>query len=197
MNICGVEGCSRSVVSKGFCKMHYYRIRSNGGVMRRTKNDKNNIYIRDGAAVVEMYDMLGIKTSETTIDISDVEAVSKHKWYLGKRGYPSSRINKKLICLHKFLTGFSQTDHIDGNPLNNTRKNLRPSTQTQNIWNSNVKTGGTSRYKGVYLSSRSGKWCVQCKRKYYGQYEDELDAAIAYNIAATKTFGEYARLNDI
>ena len=72
--------------------------------MRRTKNDKNNIYIRDGAAVVEMYDMLGIKTSETTIDISDVEAVSKHKWYLGKRGYPSSRINKKLICLHKFLT---------------------------------------------------------------------------------------------
>lgn len=196
MRLCSIDGCETKHQAKGFCKKHYYRIKSNNGVFRRSKFDKNEIISTDGFAVMDLYDMFGKKKAETMIDINDAQAVSGHKWYLGKKGYPTSRINGSLICLHQFITGLDRTDHIDGNPLNNQRKNLRQATQQQNVWNQKA-TGGSSKYKGVYLNKTRGTWDVQCKRKYYGSYNDEVSAAMAYNRAAIATFGQYARLNKI
>lgn len=93
-------------------------------------------------------------------------------------------------------------DHINGNPLDNRRENLRLCTRAENNRAKHrVKSGKTSRYKGVYLMKKTGKWIagVRAHGKYkrLGSFENEADAARAYNEAAKQYYGEFAVLNVI
>lgn len=97
---------------------------------------------------------------------------------------------------------FLQIDHIDGNPLNNQKSNLRICTNTENNKNHRVdardSTLSNSKYKGVRLHD-CGKWValitVNNKTIYLGLFTKEVDAAISYNNAAIMHFGEFACLN--
>lgn len=51
----------------------------------------------------------------------------------------------------------------------------------------------TSRFKGV--SHRGCRWVAMLKRRYLGSFDTEVEAAMAYDSAASKEFGEFARLN--
>jgi hypothetical protein len=57
----------------------------------------------------------------------------------------------------------------------------------------------TSVYLGVYLDPRRGLWvasiCARRKKKYLGAYEDDKDAARAYDRAAATLHGDKAKLN--
>jgi hypothetical protein len=87
-------------------------------------------------------------------------------------------------------------DHIDGNPLNNTRDNLRLITRSQNAMNSYKKGhNASSTYKGV--TKRRNKWTAHLQGKYLGTFQSETDAANAYNLAAHAAFGDIAILNVI
>lgn len=107
----------------------------------------------------------------------------------------------KQIAMH---TIFMQTpkglcvDHIDGNGLNNRRSNLRVCNSKQNT-SSTRSRKGTSKYKGV--SKFGSKWRAYIapnrKQISLGYFSNQKDAAIAYNIAAEKYFGEFALLNDV
>lgn len=93
-------------------------------------------------------------------------------------------------------------DHINGNKLDNRKENLRICTSSQNLANSRKhKDGNTSQYKGVYFDKQSGRWrselTVMGARKRLGCFDNEKDAALAYNQAALFYFGEYSRLNEI
>ncbi len=92
-------------------------------------------------------------------------------------------------------TDGKQTDHINHNTLDNRRQNLREATPLEN--SRNKKQGkGKSRYKGV--SPVKGRWIAQIGiggQNYIGSYKTEIDAAKAYDAAAMKHFGEFARLN--
>jgi len=63
-----------------------------------------------------------------------------------------------------------------------------------------AKLGGTSRFKGVSWFERDKKWQVHIKYngkgKNLGRFSSEIEAATAYNTAATELFGEFARLNE-
>jgi hypothetical protein len=100
--------------------------------------------------------------------------------------------------MHKLLTGWPQTDHINGNGLDNRRCNLRPVTSQQNRANQR-KTRGTSQFKGVYLRRRERNWeaaiKVNRRRIYLGTFSSEVEAARAYDAAARHHFGEFAALN--
>lgn len=112
--------------------------------------------------------------------------------------------NHRLIFLyhHGYLPEF--LDHIDGDSLNNDISNLRVATQQENCRNKkkgksiNGKST-TSNFKGVTWDKQHQKWMsyifVGGKRKHLGRFVSEIDAAKAYNKAATKSFGEFARLN--
>jgi hypothetical protein len=120
-----------------------------------------------------------------------------HTYYAKRRMYlPSGQRGSQFM--HTLITGWLQTDHINGNGLDNRRCNLRSVTNQQNRANQR-KTRGTSRYKGVYWRHREHRWEVAIKvnrrKTYLGQFVGEEDAARAYDAAARQHFGPFAALN--
>ena len=94
------------------------------------------------------------------------------------------------------------TDHINGNTLDNRRENLRVCMPNQNVKNMQKSTRPlSSPYKGVSFHKQSGKWQAsiktEYKQKWLGNFENQLDAAKAYNLAAIAQHGEYAKVNEL
>lgn len=143
----------------------------------------------------------------TLIDDDDYKKSTKYEWGLSGRGYVSKSIKRNnkwhTLYLHHFLMGtFDEIDHIDRNPLNNQRSNLRIVTRSQNQMNKGKQKGKwSSIFKGVGWVKRKNRWssriCFNGKSIYLGSFKNEIDAAKAYNDRAKKLFGKYAYLNEV
>lgn len=158
-----------------------------------------------------------MKTIELTkgkaaiVDDKDFEWLSKLSWHAAKRKqtwYAATRIydtNRGHIAyMHRLLTGAQKgekVDHRDRNGLNNRRSNLRPCNSLQNCMNKGPLKNKRSRFKGVQFVNKLRKWCAEITvlghRKRLGVFVRQRDAAIAYNEAALKEFGEFAYLNPV
>ncbi|KKR03301.1 MAG: Pathogenesis-related transcriptional factor and ERF protein [Microgenomates group bacterium GW2011_GWC1_39_12] len=99
------------------------------------------------------------------VDDEDFAMLNKLKWHYSG-GYARSNISvqggrKRIISMHSIInctpSGFF-TDHIDRNTLNNTRKNLRTVTRSQNAFNINIPKNNTSGYIGVHWHKYAKKW---------------------------------------
>lgn len=131
---------------------------------------------------------------------SEAGALSKitpanHRWSIkldGKRYYRS----RLIWCMH-FNEWPDQIDHRDMNKLNDVVGNLRPCTDGQNKANVPRKATNTSGYKGVYLHKPTGLWRskIQVGKKTIslGYFRDPVSAHQAYETAARKHYGEFAR----
>lgn len=112
------------------------------------------------------------------------------------------------LWLHKVLVGAGvgqMVDHKDGNTLNDRRTNLRHCTAKQNARNARSRRG-VSRFRGVRLASPPSitrPWRAQIhftdqgrkQMKFLGNFATEEEAALAYDSAANRLFGEFARTN--
>jgi len=168
------------------------------------------------------------------VDDEDYDWLSEYKWCAHERGKEAKR--KRLrphttamtalridlgdgrtayqhIAMHRLIMDASPgeyVDHINGDPLDNRKENLRIVTNQQNSWNAvgaksiNGKPT-SSRFKGVFKKTCKTQcgdyeyWVARVKANgkditvYHGK--DETEAACMYDIAAKNYFGEYARLN--
>lgn len=143
------------------------------------------------------------------VDDEDFESVNQFKWYAqNKRGsfYAARKSSETAEIMHRFLLkppSGMVIDHIDGNSLNNQRKNLRIVTPRQNSLNRRKGKGATtSKFKGVNWDKFRKRWVAQIRvfkkhPKRIGVFLSEIEAALAYNEAAIKYHGEFARLNII
>lgn len=115
--------------------------------------------------------------------------------------FRKTQMSAKLIyCFHKGIWP-ETVDHIDRNPLNDKIENLRGATKHENSFNKSKSKSRiyTSKYLGVY--KRDNKWRsiigFNKKKINLGTFETQELAALAYNRAAVKYFGEFANLNII
>jgi hypothetical protein len=139
----------------------------------------------------------GKVVAHAQVDGQDVSDLMKFRWSLHNRGYAITGGGNSKVLMHRMILGLSnprgkgrgsgvyalQADHINGDKLDNRRANLRVVTNQENHQNRQGGNGRTSKYRGVSLHSRSGKWHAKAKtggKSYWGGYHDlELDAAVA------------------
>lgn len=144
-------------------------------------------------------------------DEADREIVMPLKWHVmasrpGGPLYASANVyvndKRTKAKMHRLVVKAPQgaiVDHINGDGLDNRRANLRLVTASQNLMNSRKPRRGNQRFKGVSFNKQAGRWCAYIKqdghKRYLGHFSSEEDAARAYDTAAAKQFGEFARLN--
>lgn len=139
------------------------------------------------------------------VDDGDFKYLNQFKWCLshrGNNGYAVRQKNRKKVLMQYVILPKReglQLDHINGNRVDNRKVNLRYCTKKQNSRNMLPRR----KYKGVYLKKdrlhTKKKYETQIRFNYkgihVGYFESEKDAALAYDNAARKYFGEFARLN--
>ena len=146
------------------------------------------------------------------VDEDDFRRANQFSWqaqkiqngWIVKRGiWDATTRNNRSQSLASFLlnlpTGI-RADHIDGNPFNNSRKNLRVCTKTENDRAFRRKAAGkSSRFRGVCWRSRQSRWTAQIESAgvyiHIGSFQKEEDAAHAYDAKAKELFGEFSHLN--
>lgn len=120
------------------------------------------------------------------INECDKSLFDSYKWWIDSRGYVLTDIqredgSKRTVGLHRLILCDPQgdVDHIDRQPLNNTRGNLRACTRSENCMNVPNRAGKTSKHRGV--SKSRGKWVVVIrlggKVQWIGTYKTEEEAA--------------------
>ena len=143
------------------------------------------------------------------VDDEEYPRLAKHKWCaypLGHGGhlYGGRKSNGSTVLMHREVMRArrgTEIDHINGDRLDNRQSNLRFATGTQNQANARLRSDSTSGFKGVTWNRRIGHWLAQLKidgrGMYLGSFADPHEAARAYDEAAVKHFGEFARTNQM
>ena len=137
------------------------------------------------------------------IDEQDAECVLSRSWFAnpapGGRFYAMRQEGGRTIYMHRTILcapAHLDVDHANGDGLDNRRSNIRLATRSQNGANRDAP-GSSGGFRGVYRERgryRARIW-VNDRAKHLGCFDDPVDAALAYDAAASFYFGDFARLN--
>lgn len=142
------------------------------------------------------------------VDEEDAELVSRHKWHPTRTNdqttfYARTKLSSgRRVYLHRFIMDAQEgqlVDHADRDGLRNTRTNLRLCNRHQNGANAKRRTDARCEYRGVSWHKQNKKWRAYIAgdggSRHLGMFTSAAEAARAYDIAASRKFGEFARLN--
>lgn len=146
------------------------------------------------------------------VDPEDHDRLSRYKWYVcmrdrtyyAIRGQWSPILRKRLtISMHREIIDVPEdlfADHINHNGWDNRKANLRPATAADNARNARYPKRTTSaKYRGVWYNTKRTRWrsviVVNGKSIHLGYFDNEIDAAKAYDRAARLYYGQFAILN--
>lgn len=171
---------------------------------------RNNEYIvtnNDSCLVIHSEKHGKIKV---LIDESDIDICRVHKWHYQKskeKDYIGTKIKidgkYKNIKLHRFLLEVNDpkdiVDHINGNPLDNRRDNLRITDNIGNSQNKKRRSDNTTGAVGVDFNKNANKWRAKIIYKgitiHLGYYKDKF-VAMANRIVAEELLFKEFRYNN-
>jgi len=162
--------------------------------MRKTK--QNNYRIEGDLAFLELTNFAGDTIAEAIISAVDLpRAISYGRWHLQKIKNKSGleyryvrcslgKDKKRALFLHRFVLRANAgilVDHINGNGLDNTRKNLRLASYSDNRQNINCPPKNKNGYRNV-TQKKSGSFEVSLQvngeRYFQGTYPTLEEAAL-------------------
>lgn len=163
----------------------------------RSTNSKENIYDLSGDYGICYFNNGG----SFIFDLEDYDKLKQYTWS-GRYGYASSTRNHAAIIAARLLLGVTNSklvvDHINGNPSDNRKSNLRVVTQAKNMQNRKTNVNNTSGVTGVSL--KNGHWTARImankKEIFLGMFGNKDDAVKARREAEEKYFGEMRRQNE-
>lgn len=184
--------------------MHYQRGRADGSITNLTPEQRMWETVDpsivppcpSGAKLIPLSD----KETFAIVDREDYEWLTRWCWWPQGDGYAYRHAYEKgkgyagSVLMHRLImdtpTGMD-TDHINRNPLDNRRSNLRVTDRTQNNFNSGLHTNNTSGHRGVSWDKRTRSWRVfiggSKTRVELGHFRNKNDA-IAARLAAEKRY---------
>jgi hypothetical protein len=143
----------------------------------------------------------------TIVDADGLRLLQAHRWTLMNKKtrcgrvymYLQANVCGETVLFHRLLTNAPPgvlVDHINGNGLDNRRKNLRHCSHAENMRNRRPSASSTLGIKGVGM--KNGKFYAQIKaggvRRYRGGFLTAEEAMGAYATMAAELHGEFARL---
>lgn len=155
-------------------------------------NDKKETFLNtpikrniNNNAVIELFSRDKNNIVETEVDDEDYYMLNQYKWNNFK-GRVIGTVDGKTVLLSRFImnyTGHDMVDHIDSNPLNNRKSNLRILTAAENAQNKSSLEGSSSKYVGVSYDKSRNKWFsfiqLNNKKEHIGRFNTEEEAARA------------------
>ncbi len=149
-----------------------------------------------------MGNMKKIKLSQgkvALVDDEDYERVNQYKWCYQRcvrpsgeyQGYAIKSLHPGQMRMHRFIIGAKkgeEVDHINGNKLDNRRKNLRIVSHNVNLHNIKVRKDSKTKTKGVTWIKRLKKYRayiqVNSKQYHLGYFKSKVTAARKYKRVA-------------
>lgn len=137
---------------------------------------------------------------EFYFDIEDYNKIKDYCWYeyIDHNNYHSIQANTKSktpVKMQWVICG-KRYDHIDRNPFNNRKLNLRLATTSENMQNKSIYKNNTSGITGVSWDKVSGKWRAQIQYKKHkialGLFANKEDAIKTRLKAEVEYFGDFA-----
>lgn len=209
-DICGRELKKKNMLhGYNLCSKHMHQLLNHGKFLDnnpRTQNDLNGYKIIGNIVIFDLYDgILSNKISEFIIDFDDIEIVKYHKWRLSHNhvvtGSGALGTQRELSWVIMHLDNRDEKnkniviDHVDGNPLNNRKSNLRISTQAQNVINKKFMSTNTNGFIGVSYKKDRNCYDPEIRlgyvRCHLGQVKSMEEAVYKRMIAEELVFGEF------
>ncbi len=146
----------------------------------------------------------------TLVDDEDYPVLNRLNWFIDTNtGQPVAHLWKdRTVALRmtRLLKPYKinyRLVHADRNPLNNQKENLVYKSVTDLLQFAGKRENTSSDFKGVtFCPERKGnKWLARIyrngKKTFLGYHPTQVDAALAYNVAALDMYGEDAFINDL
>ena len=186
-------------ISMIVCGKHYNQYVKYGKFLDddpKSCRDSNEYEIIGDKAWIYCFNRQNEPSGKFLIDLEDLEIVIAHKWRFWKGRYFTGNTNP--ISIHAFLMQPEKgcvVDHIDNNPANNCRNNLRITTQAKNRLNSSLSKKNTSGVAGVSWDKNRNKWAVEIRmsgiRCHLSRWDRLEDAVYARYLAETILYKEF------
>lgn len=208
--VCGRESFKK-IKMGGYilCSKHMHQLHKYGKFLDnnpRTNNDKNDYKIDGDIAIFNLYNQKNEKISEFIIDKEDIEKVKYHKWRISHKhvitGLPSQGTQKDLSWVIKDITqeqikqGNIVVDHINCNPLDNRKVNLRICEQGDNVLNKSFMSNNTQGFIGVSYKKDRNTYDPEIRigniRCHLGATKIKEEAVYARYYAEQIVFKEFA-----
>ena len=209
-DVCGRE-LTKKIRMYGYtlCSKHMHQYLKYGEFLDnnpRTEHDLNDFVIEGDIAIFDVYNSRSEKIGDFIVDREDVNFIRYHKWRKDTNGriITGNCTNKNPRReLSRFLLGVTDedlvVDHIDGNPMNNTRGNLRICTQAENLFNKAMMSTNKSGFIGVNWDKYRNRWSpeIRCgyRRWHLGRFDSFEEAVYARYCAEVELYGEFRNTN--